>query len=99
MIFDEDYVNQYVFQKDEILKDSFDIFIKTPRYEERQQKILEQVKNLKKIFEDQPDLDQLLNAFGGFIAGFGKAANGYAKNGSIAKGIGLGNKLDNIPTF
>ena len=97
MIFDEDYVNQYVYQKDEILKNSFDIFIKTPEYERHQAAILEQVKELKKIFENQAELDELLNIFSGFIGGFGKAASGYAKNGSIAKGIGAGNKLANIP--
>ncbi|WP_271581202.1 hypothetical protein [Bradyrhizobium sp. CCBAU 45389] len=32
LVFDEDYVQQFVFQKDEVLKNSFDIFIKTPDY-------------------------------------------------------------------
>src|ERR1700756_2671836 len=30
LVFDDDYVQQFVFQKDEVLKNSFDIFIKTP---------------------------------------------------------------------
>lgn len=29
LVFDDDYVQQFVFQKDEVLKNSFDIFIKT----------------------------------------------------------------------
>ena len=29
LIFDDSYVSQFVFQKDEVLKNSFDIFIKT----------------------------------------------------------------------
>ena len=32
LVFDDDYVQQFVFQKDEVLKNSFDIFIKTPEY-------------------------------------------------------------------
>ena len=32
-IFNEDYVNQYVYQPDELIKDSFTIFVKTPDYE------------------------------------------------------------------
>ena len=32
-----------------------------------------------------------------FIDGFGKAKSGYSATGSIGKGIGKGNKIDNIP--
>ncbi|WP_375778893.1 hypothetical protein ACE103_07440 [Bradyrhizobium sp. ma5] len=32
LVFDDDYVQQFVFQKDEVLKNSFDIFIKTLEY-------------------------------------------------------------------
>jgi hypothetical protein len=32
LVFDDDYVQQFVFQKDEVLKNSFDIFIKNPEY-------------------------------------------------------------------
>ena len=32
LVFDEDYVNQFVFKQDEVVKNSFDIFIKTKEY-------------------------------------------------------------------
>ena len=32
LVFDEDYVNQFVFQQDEVVKNSFAIFIKTTEY-------------------------------------------------------------------
>ena len=33
LVFDEEYVNLFVFQQDEVVKNSFDIFIKTPEYD------------------------------------------------------------------
>jgi hypothetical protein len=32
LVFDEEYIQQFAFQKDGVLKNSFDIFIKTPEY-------------------------------------------------------------------
>jgi ABC-type uncharacterized transport system ATPase subunit len=32
LVFDEEYVSQFVFQQNEVIKNSFDIFIKTPDY-------------------------------------------------------------------
>lgn len=33
LVFDEAYVNLFAFQQDEVVKNSFDIFIKTPEYD------------------------------------------------------------------
>jgi hypothetical protein len=33
LVFDEHYVSQFVFQPDEVLKNSFEIFINTPEYQ------------------------------------------------------------------
>lgn len=38
-VFNEDFVNQYVFLKDELVKNSFEIFVKTPDYEQRMRNI------------------------------------------------------------
>lgn len=38
-VFDENYVNQYVFLEDELLKNSFEIFIKTVSYDQHMAEI------------------------------------------------------------
>lgn len=96
-IFNEDYIEQYIFQKDEILKNSFDIFIRTSEYDQHMANIQAQVEILKKLFKDNPDLETFLNDINIFIEGFGKAKGGYSKSGSIGKGLSNGNKLSNIP--
>lgn len=97
MVFDEEYLNQYVFLKDEILKDSFNIFIRTPEYETHMENIRIQLSDLHEVFKDNETIESLLNNLDLFVGGFGRAKSGLAKNGSIYKGLGGGNKLKNIP--
>ena len=96
-IFDEDYLSQYTFQQDELLKGSFEIFVKTADYEQQMEKIRSIVKSVADVFKDDQELSELIVEFTEFIKGFGNARSGYAENGAIAKGIGKGNKIDNIP--
>ena len=96
-IFNDDYVQSYVYQPNELLKNSFDIFVKTKDYDKRLHEIEELLKDINKTFNDLPELELLINTFNQFIDGFGKAKGGYSATGSIGKGIGKGNILNNIP--
>lgn len=97
-IFNEEYVNQYIFQPDELIKNSFDIFIRTPKYNEHMQRIDALVSDIKILFSENPDLDELLSNMDEFISDFGKAKGGYSKAGILNKGLGEGNKIENIPS-
>lgn len=96
-IFDEKYVSQYVFKTEEIIQNSFEIFIKTPDYEQQLQIIDELIKETRNTFSQNPELDELMNDFTVFIDGFGKAQSGYSAAGALGKGLGRGNKVYNIP--
>lgn len=96
-IFDENYVNQYIFLPDELLANSFEIFVKTPDYDLQMSNIQQLMEDIQKTFRDDPDLDQLIAELSTFILGFGNAQNGYSKTGSIGKGLAKGNKIVNIP--
>ena len=97
MIFNEDYVNQYVFQKDEVIKDSFEIFVRTDNYDRHLAEIEKLLREINITFQNHPELDFLIQMFSQFIEGFGKSKSGYSAAGAIAKGIGKGNKINNIP--
>lgn len=96
-IFNEKYVEEYVFQPNELIKNSFEIFIKTSKYQENTKKIEKLLQNINITFAKHEELDNLIDTFKQFIEGFGKSKKGYAESGSIAKGIGKGNKIENIP--
>ncbi len=97
-LFNEDYVNQYIFLQSELVANSFEVFIKTPDYDMQMGRIQHLVKDINSMFAQNQDLNNLIDELSLFIAGFGKAANGYSKTGTIGKGIAKGNKIINIPT-
>lgn len=97
-IFDEEYLEQYTFLEDELLKGSFEVFVKTSQYVEQLTKIEDIVGRVSGIFKQDKALADLIGVFQLFVSGFGKAKSGYSAAGSIAKGIGKGNKIANIPS-
>lgn len=55
-IFDETYLKGYVYQKSELLKNTFDVMIQSPKYNELKQQIDEQLKDIKNVSEEKPNL-------------------------------------------
>lgn len=96
-VFDENYVNQYVFLEDELVKNSFDIFVKTENYERQLAEIDGLVANIRMIFDSNPELERLITDMNEFISCFGNARAGIANNGTLVKGLGSGNLIQNIP--
>ncbi len=96
-IFDESYVNQYVFMEDELVKNSFDIFIKTESYESQLVEINELVSNIRAMFDSNPELETLISDMNEFISCFGNSRTGIANNGALVKGMSKGNLIENIP--
>ena len=96
-IFNDDYVEQYVFQSDELIKGSFEIFIKTPDYDNHMRKIEELIKNIHDTFNDDEQLNKLISDLEELIKSFGNAKGGYSASSALGKGLGKGNKLSNIP--
>ena len=97
-VFDESYVDQFLFQRDEVVQNSFEIFIKTEEYDERMERIEAHVAAVRKTFADRPELDSLREALSELIEAFGKTKTGYSKAGPLYKALGDGNKLDHVPS-
>lgn len=98
LVFDESYVSQFVFQPDEVVKNSFEIFINTPEYQAG-------IEELEAIFEDLKGLFIENKALDDVIAGLTELRNAFTitKSGAIAKtsrgfkALGMGGKLANVP--
>lgn len=97
MMFDEKYVNDFVFQPDELIKDSFSIFVKTPDYDSHMQEIGALLKQINDSFRTHPELDELIKVLGQFIDAFGKSKAGVSKASPLYKSLGEGNKIQNVP--
>lgn len=96
-IFNEKYIEDYIYQPNELIKNSFEIFVKTEDYDKHIKEIENLLESINITFQNHPELEMLINAFQQFVEGFGKAKSGYSAAGAIGKGIGKGNKIDNIP--
>ena len=97
-VFNEEYVNQYVFMEDELVKNSFDIFVKTPRYEQLRDEINGLVSSIRSMFDNTPELESLLSDLSEFITCFGNnERTGISASGALAKGLSKGNLIRNIP--
>lgn len=97
-IFDENYVNNFVFQPDELLKGSFDIFIRNEEYIAGIQQTEELVSKLKLMLSEDKDLVELINDFEEISGSFGKETKtGIHGASAISKAFKSGNTVLNIP--
>lgn len=96
-IFNDAYVSQFAFKQDEVLANSFEIFIKTADYEKHINAIEGIITKIKETFRDSTEIDQVISDLTTLIESFGKSKSGYSEAGALAKGIGKGNKISNIP--
>jgi len=96
-IFDDNYINQFVFQQEELLNNSFEIFIKNAEYDRQIEEIESIIADIKETFNENQELEQVIKDLATLSSGFGKSKAGYSKAGAIGKGIGNGNKIENIP--
>lgn len=96
-VFNDAYINQFAFRQDEVLTNSFDIFVKTPDYDAHIEAIEKIIAEIKATFRDSPEIDKVIGDLASLSDSFGKAKSGYSEAGPLAKGIGKGNKVANIP--
>lgn len=97
MCFNEEYVSQVVFKADELLKNSFDIFIRTAAYKQKEQEIEELVRNIKQLFSENQELDTLIATLKELGDAFKLTKTGLSKSSTGMKGLLGGNKLHHIP--
>lgn len=96
--FDEGYINEFVFQADDLLKGSFDIFIRNDKYEDGMKDIEARVEAIKNILAADQEISTLISDFNELSLGFGKPTKtGIHGSSNIAKAFKGGNKVHHIP--
>jgi predicted ATPase len=63
LTFDDQYVSQFVFQQDEVLKNSFEIFINTAEYQAGNKEIEDLFAALQTTFVEQEEFNDAVHAF------------------------------------
>lgn len=98
LVFDEHYVSQFVFQPDEVVKNSFEIFIETPEYQAGIEELEAIFEDLKRVFLENEALDNVIASFTELRNAFTiTKSGGIAKTSRGFKALGMGGKLAAIP--
>lgn len=98
MTFSDAYVSQFVFQRDEVLKNSFEIFINTEEFQEGLAQIESLFEALKQTFADESEFNEALTSFAELRDAFNVTKGGtLAKTSRAFKGLSVGGKLTHVP--
>lgn len=97
LCFDEKYVSQFTFQPDELLSNSFDIFIKTEAYSQTEREIEAMVMAIRQEFSGNEELELFITHLQELSAAFKLTSKGLSKSSTGMKGLAGGNKLQHIP--
>jgi hypothetical protein len=97
MCFDEKYVAQFTFQPDELVSNSFDIFIKTEAYNQTEREIEAMIMAIRQEFTENAELDLFTKNLQELSGGFKLTNRGLSKASTGMRGLSAGNKLQHIP--
>lgn len=98
LVFDDSYVSQFVFQRDEVVKNSYEIFIKTDAFLAAMQEIDLDLKGIKSGFDGNQVLSQAISDLKELHEAFSVTKTGsISKSSKGYKAFGSGNKIENIP--
>ena len=97
LIFNEEYLNQFLFKEDELISNSYELFINTPEYKMSTAQIEQLLSEIKKVFSDNEDLNKIISDFENLSKSFATTQTGLSKSSALYKGLKEGNKIQHIP--
>ncbi len=99
-IFNDEYVNQFLFTKDDsLLEGAFSIFVETPEYKENMERIRSQFYDITEKIKNLDSLNAVIALLENFVKKCGRGGI-IAKDSIIEKSLGTGNSLAEIaPQF
>ena len=98
MCFNEEYVTQFLFRPDEVQSNSFDIFVRTDAYKQKEKEIEGLVSNIKNLFSGNQELEALITTLNEMGKAFRLSKAGLDKKSTGMRGLSSGNKIKHIPT-
>lgn len=97
LVFNEEFINQVVFVEDEVIENSFEVFLKTPNYEVKKRLLDEHLKMLKEIVVEDQEIIDLKNKLIAINGKFGRTPTGKLSNTGALKSLLSKQNIYNIP--
>lgn len=98
-VFDEHYVEQYTLVGDDVVPNSFEIYVKTPDYEQKLNEIDSLIKDIKEFFSSNTNLDDIISRFNLFLTKIVKPGKRTVTSTTspLYKALNQGNKTIDVP--
>ena len=98
LVFNEEFINQVVFVEDEVIENSFEVFVKTPDYEAKKRQLDEHLKILREIVVEDSEIVDLKNKLMTINGKFSRTSTGKLSTAGVLKSLLSKQNLYNIPT-
>lgn len=97
LVFNEDFVRDIVFKEDEVIQNSFEVFLKTPNYSQRKERLDWYLQSLHDIMRQDDEIQELQRLFSEIAGKFKRNANGKLSKTGVYKSVLSKSNLFNIP--
>lgn len=97
LVFDEEFVSTIVFRESEVIQNAFEVFIKTPEYEEKQRLINEGLKEMHIDTEANQDYGKLLTTGQDVLKKFTKTNDNRLKKTGLIKSLTSSESVFRLP--
>lgn len=87
LIFDETFVSTIVFQQSEVIENAFDVFIKSPEYDQKQKDVNERLKELRLDLASNEEYARLVSTGKSVLGKFSKNNNDSLKKVGLLKSL------------
>lgn len=97
LVFNEDFVRDIVFKEDEVIQDSFEVFLKTPNYSQKKAQLDQRLQALHNIMRQDEEIQELQRLLDQIAGKFKRNANGKLSRTGVYKSVLSKSNLYNIP--
>lgn len=97
LLFDEEFVNTIVFKESEVIQNAFEVFIKTPEYEEKQKSINERLKNINIDIQQNLDLQTIISVGRSVLLKFSLTKTNEFKQQGLIKSLTDSESIFKLP--
>lgn len=97
LVFNEDFVSNVVFKEDEVIQNSFEVFLKTPDYSQKKAQLDQHLLTLHNIVKQDEEIQELQRLLSQITSKFKRNANGEFSKTGVYKSVLSKSNLYNIP--
>lgn len=97
LVFDEEFVNQVVFKEDEVIENSFEVFLKTPNYDAKKEKLDNHLLALHRSIIDDSEILAIKELLNRVNAKFKRTSTGKLSRTGAFKSILSKRNIYNVP--